>query len=333
VYKGSEFKIVPIVMGSPQLEDAGVLSKALDSVLDKDTLIIISVDLSHYYPYDKAVQLDTNAVNAIEKLDPEWFLAQLNRGETEIDAPVAILGLLVFARQYNAKAKVLKYANSGDVTGDKTRVVGYTSIIIYAPENGAEKEVVTKEAVTMEQSYLNPEERKKLLEIAKASIIEAVTKKPQAYPEVKEPHLIQNCGAFVTIKEKGELRGCIGYIQAVKPLYETIKEMAQSAAINDHRFNPLAEAELDNIELEISVLTPMRLIKDVNEIIVGKHGIYIRKGFNSGLLLPQVASEYSWDRGTFLEQACMKAGLPADAWKDSTAQIYIFSAEVFGEKE
>lgn len=329
IYKGAGFKIVPIVMGVPQAEDAGILAKALENVLDKDTLIIVSVDLSHYYPYEKAVELDTNAITAIEKLDPEWFLAQLNRGELDIDAPAAVLAMLIFAGKHNAKAKILKYANSGDVTGDKSRVVGYSSSLIYVPEENSSE----KGAETMEQAYLNPQERKKLLEIARASIIEAVTKRPQSYPEVEEKHLIQNCGAFVTIKEEGELRGCIGYIQAVKPLYETVKEMAQSAAINDNRFSPLTEDEFDKIDLEISVLTPMRLIKDVKEIIVGRHGIYIKKGFNSGLLLPQVAEEYGWDRDTFLKHTCIKAGLPENAWKDSSSQIYIFSAEIFGEDD
>jgi hypothetical protein len=272
--------------------------------------------------------LDTSGINAIEKLDAEWFLKQIQNGDTEIDAPIAVLAGINLANKYNAKAKLLKYANSGDVTGDKSRVVGYSSIVIYIPED-AEK----KGELIMESEYLTKEERQKLLEIAKFSIREAVTGKRQFMPDVTEPHLKENCGAFVTIKERGELRGCIGYIEAVKPLYETVKDVARSAAINDYRFSPVREEELGDIELEISVLTPLKKITDINEIEVGKHGLVIRQGLNSGLLLPQVATEYGWDRDTFLQHTCMKAGLPPAAWKDKSSQIYIFSAEVFGEKE
>ena len=185
----------------------------------------------------------------------------------------------------------------------------------------------------MKVEYLSKEEKVKLLEIAKLSIIEAVTGKRQFFPNVTEEKLKENCGAFVTIKENNELRGCIGYIQAVKPLYETVKDVAKSAAVNDYRFNPVAENELDKLELEISVLTPLKKIKDINEIEVGKHGLVMKQGFNSGLLLPQVATEYNWDKETFLKETCRKAGLPQDAWKDKSTEIYTFSAEVFGEEK
>jgi len=327
VYKDRDFRIVPIVMGNPASEDMKILSDTLYDVADKDTLVIISVDLSHYYPYDKAVELDTSGISAIEKLDAEWLMQQINSKNTEIDAPVAVLAGIIFANRYDAKAVLLKYANSGDVTGDKSRVVGYSSILIYVPE-GEEK----KEGLIMKDEYLNKEEKQKILEAARLSIIEAVTGKRQFYPNATEEKLKENCGAFVTIKENGQLRGCIGYIQAVKPLYETVKDVAKSAAVNDYRFNPVAQDELDKLELEISVLTPLKKIKDISEIEVGRHGLYMKKGFNSGLLLPQVATEYNWDKETFLKETCRKAGLPQDAWKDKSTEIYTFSAEVFNEQ-
>lgn len=327
VYKDKDFRIVPIVMGNPASEDIKILSDMLYDVADKDTLLIISVDLSHYYPYDKAVELDTNSTGAIEKLDAQKMLEDINNHDTEIDAPIAVLGMITFANRFNAKAILLKYANSGDVTGDKSRVVGYSSILIYAPE-GEEK----KEGLIMKDEYLNKEEKQKILEVARLSIIEAVTGERQFLPNVTEDRLKENCGAFVTIKENGQLRGCIGYIQAVKPLYETVKDVAKSAAVNDYRFNPVTKDELDKLELEISVLTPLKKIKDISEIEVGKHGLYMKKGFNSGLLLPQVATEYNWDKETFLKETCRKAGLPQDAWKDKSTEIYTFSAEVFGEE-
>lgn len=327
-YKDKDFTIVPITMGNPASQDITILAGALYDVMDKDTLLIISVDLSHYYPYDKAQELDANAINAIEKLDPEKMLKDINSHDTEIDAPIAVLAMIVFANRSSAKASIIKYANSGDVTGDKSRVVGYSSIVVYVPE-----ELKEKGEMIMKDEYLNKEEKEKLLEIARFSIIEAVTGRRQFFPNVTEVRLKENCGAFVTIKENGQLRGCIGYIQAVKPLYETIKDVARSAAVNDYRFNPIGHDELDKLELEISVLTPLVRITDINEIEVGKHGLYMKRGFDSGLLLPQVATEYNWDRETFLKETCRKAGLPQDAWKDKTTQIYTFSAEIFGDMQ
>ncbi|MEK6733288.1 MAG: AmmeMemoRadiSam system protein B [Candidatus Omnitrophota bacterium] len=326
VYKDKDFRIVPIAMGNPEAEDARILSDALYDVMDKDTLLVISADLSHYYPYDKAVELDTSGLSAVEKLDAGWLLSQLQEGKTEIDAPIAVLGMIMFANRSGAKASIIKYANSGDVTGDKSRVVGYSSIIVYIPEDSEKKG-----EMIMKDEYLNKEEKKKLMEIAKLSVTEAVTGKRQFLPNVTEERLKENCGAFVTLKENGQLRGCIGYIQAVKPLFETVKDVAKSAAVNDYRFNPVTQEELGKLEYEISVLTPLKRIKDINEIEVGKHGLVMKRGFDSGLLLPQVATEYNWDRETFLKETCRKAGLPQDAWKDKSTEIYTFSAEVFGE--
>ena len=185
----------------------------------------------------------------------------------------------------------------------------------------------------MKEEYLSKGEKRKLLDIARSSIIEAVTGKKQPEVKVTEERLKQNCGAFVTIKKHGQLRGCIGYIIAAKPLHETVRDVAASAAVNDNRFSPVSKKELDELELEISALTPLKRIESVEEIEVGKHGIYMKRGFSSGLLLPQVATEYGWDREAFLEHTCNKAGLPRDAWKDKSTEIYIYSAEVFGEED
>ena len=138
-------------------------------------------------------------------------------------------------------------------------------------------------------------------------------------------------GAFVTLKKQGRLRGCIGYIKAYKPPWETVQEMAVAAAFTDPRFPSLRAEEIQQLTFEISVLSPLKRIADVNDIEVGKHGLYIIRGYNSGLLLPQVATEYKWDRETFLEETCHKAGLPPDAWKDKETEIYIFSADYFGD--
>ena len=168
-----------------------------------------------------------------------------------------------------------------------------------------------------------------LLKIAR-DVVEACCRggKPPK-PEVFSPTLNEPRGAFVTLHKDGKLRGCIGHIRAQKPLVETIVEMAEAAAFQDPRFPPVTTKELSQLEYEISVLTPLRRIKDVEEIQVGIHGIYMKRGPSSGLLLPQVATEWGWDRITFLEHTCSKAGLPEDAWKDKKTEIYIFSADVF----
>ncbi len=136
-------------------------------------------------------------------------------------------------------------------------------------------------------------------------------------------------GAFVTLKKNGELRGCIGYIEAYKPLYQTIREMALAAAFNDPRFPELGVREWPEIEVELSVLTPLREIDDPDIVEVGKHGLLIRHANSSGILLPQVAVEYGWSREEFLAHTCNKAGLAADCWRRSGTRLYIFSADIF----
>ncbi len=179
---------------------------------------------------------------------------------------------------------------------------------------------------------LSAADKKLLLQMARASIEAHLLDKPPAAPEKPLPRsLCEPRGAFVSLHRRGQLRGCIGYLEAVKPLGQTVKEMAAAAAFHDPRFRPLGKEELADLEVEISVLSPMRLIKNPDEIRVGDHGLYIVQGPFRGLLLPQVATEYKWDRLTFLEQTCGKAGLPPDAWKDQDTKIYIFTAEVFGD--
>ncbi len=176
---------------------------------------------------------------------------------------------------------------------------------------------------------LSDKDKEALRHIAKTVIESKARGKPVPAFVIDSQILKEKRGAFVTINKGGQLRGCIGYIQAYKPLYQTVEEMAAQAAFNDPRFDPVTERELPELEIEISVLTPLRRIKDIEEIEVGKHGILIEKGFHSGLLLPQVATEYGWDRKTFLEHTCLKAGLPTDTWKDRDVVISIFSADIF----
>jgi len=176
---------------------------------------------------------------------------------------------------------------------------------------------------------LTEQEKKHLKELARESIRTALEDEPEPELQIDSDILNEKCGAFVTLTIHGELRGCIGLIVGVKPLYEAVIEMARQAAFNDPRFPALTKSEFDNIEIEISVLSPLETITDPDKIKVGKHGLLIKRGFHSGLLLPQVATEYGWDRETFLRHTCLKAGLPQDSHLDSGTEIQIFTAHVF----
>jgi AmmeMemoRadiSam system protein A len=175
---------------------------------------------------------------------------------------------------------------------------------------------------------LSPHEKEQLKQLARQTIKSILFGNDRDEFEPTDT-LKEKRGAFVTIKKNDQLRGCIGYLKGVLPLYETIREMAIQAAFRDPRFSPLQKKEWEDIDIEISVLTPMKKIDDASEIEVGIHGLYIERGPYSGLLLPQVAAEHHWDNVTFLENTCYKAGLPKDAWKAKDAVIYIFSADVF----
>jgi AmmeMemoRadiSam system protein A len=176
-------------------------------------------------------------------------------------------------------------------------------------------------------------EKTALLDIVKRTIVSKVNNKNLPKITVDSEMLQESRGAFVTLKKKGHLRGCIGYIKAVKPLWEVVQEMAVAAAFHDPRFPSVQVEELKDISVEISVLSPLERIKNVDDIVVGKHGLYIVRGYNSGLLLPQVAIEYGWDRKTFLRETCHKAGLSSDDWMDKETEIYIFSADYFGDAD
>ncbi|MFH1148771.1 MAG: AmmeMemoRadiSam system protein A [Pseudomonadota bacterium] len=179
---------------------------------------------------------------------------------------------------------------------------------------------------------LTAEEKALLLRLARNEITKNLTGADEKLVLPREGSIHAHNGAFVTLHNQGRLRGCIGLFSATQALHETVCDMAYSAAFKDPRFPPLSAAELSHVDLEISVLSPLQKIADINEIEAGNHGLYIVKGFNRGVLLPQVAVEHKWDRFTFLEQTCYKAGLPGDGWRHG-ADIYVFTAVIFGERE
>jgi AmmeMemoRadiSam system protein B/AmmeMemoRadiSam system protein A len=333
------FTLVPIVMGNQRLENVTALGEALGECLKhRNALIVASTDLSHFHNGQAAGQLDGIFIDLLDNLDPKGLYTALSSGKTEACGGGPTVAAMIAARKLGARScRVLRYADSGDVTGDKSNVVGYVSAVMLS-EPSAEKrqehnDSSRKAPPPPPGSDLSMEDKIFLLTLARAVITAKCAGEEAAVEPSESPVMKELRGGFVTLKKEGQLRGCIGYIEAIKPLAVTIEEMAQAAAFNDYRFSPVEAAEVPDLEIEISVLSPITAIDDPETISVGRHGIIITRGPNRGLLLPQVATEWNWDRETFLEQTCVKAGLPRDAWKQGGTKIEVFSAEVFSERE
>ena len=326
------FEFVPIVMGDQKRQACEELTEAIvNAVMGKKVLVVGSSDLSHYHPYEQAVKMDARVVSRLEEMDVDGLFNDLESGVSEACGAGPIAVTMMVARRLGAdQAKLLRYANSGDVTEDRSGVVGYAAAAFFKAESKTRRGKDNKTDVSF---GLSASERLRLLKIARSAIEGSMAGKRESLPDIESLALQEKRGAFVSLHSKGgRLRGCIGCIEGRAPLAGTIREMALSAAFNDPRFPPLSREELDNLDIEISVLTPLKEVIDINEIEVGTHGIYMTQGFYSGLLLPQVATQYGWDRVTFLEETCRKAGLPPLAWKGKNVKIYIFSADIFCEE-
>ncbi|MCK8601048.1 AmmeMemoRadiSam system protein B [Desulfoferrobacter suflitae] len=319
-----DFKLTPIVMGEQSFENCARLADSIVSVCqDKKVLLLASSDLSHFHSYDEARRLDQIVLDRVSSFNPEGLAESLKRGECEACGGGPMVSVMLAARKLGAtKCKVLQYANSGDATGDRHSVVGYMAAALINNPGG------DKGTVGVDLG-LSEEEKKALRQLAYQTIRSRCLGEPLPEFSPQTSKMTEPRGAFVCVKKAGALRGCIGMIEARGALHETIKEMAVQAAFSDPRFCALQPSELDGIEVEISVLTPMERVTDLDKIEIGKHGLYIRKGYRSGLLLPQVAVENGWDREQFLEWTCRKAGLQPNAWKKSDVELYMFSADVF----
>ncbi len=321
------WKLIPLVMGSQDLDTARELAGALEKVLvGARFLVVASSDLSHFHPAEAAEKMDQKVLQYLQKVDPEGLWEEVSGGRLEACGIGPILTALCLVRRAGVdRGEVLGYSHSGNVSGDRSRVVGYGAVC-WRREMQQHKEQSPKVGVDL---GLAPEEKRLLKEIARQSI--ALAFKGEPAPEIPDipPRLKEHRGAFVTLEKNKRLRGCIGFIQATKPLYETVREMARAAAFEDPRFPPLTQEEWPKVDIEISVLTPMQRVRDISQLKVGVHGLYMVRGARRGLLLPQVATENGWDLETFLSQTCIKAGLPPDAWKDPQTEIYAFSADVF----
>jgi len=179
---------------------------------------------------------------------------------------------------------------------------------------------------------MNEAQKTQLLKIARDTVEAVVCGWPAPKPQSDDPALNALCGCFVTLKNRGQLRGCIGQFTSEKPLIQLVVDMAKASARSDPRFlgNPITPGELNRLEIEISVLSPLERTDDPLSLELGTHGIYIKRGYASGCFLPQVAEETGWSKEEFLSYCCShKAGLPADAWQDPRTEVYLFTAEIF----
>jgi len=323
----SGFKIVPIIMGDCSFDTCKQLADLLKSAIGarKDVLAVASTDMYHGYDYDEAQIIDGLTISYLKSMDAQGLYDGLKEGKLQLCGGLPVVSTLILAKSLgHDKLKVLQYTNSAKVTGQKIKgnwTVGYSSSVIDQPKG--EKKML-----------LNKEQRKKLLEIARRSIETYLKTGEMLKVTETDPVLKKEMGAFVTLHEHGELRGCIGNMIGRQPLYLTVRDMAVEAATGDPRFEPMKLPELKNVEIEISALSPMERVDSADKIEMGVHGVMVRRGFNSGVFLPQVATETGWSKEEFLSYLCsQKAGLAADAWKDKDTELYIFTAEVFSEKE
>jgi len=324
----SDFKIVPIMLGNQSEDVVDYLAFKIASIMDDETLLVISTDLSHYPNWEDAKKADRRVIDAIVTGKQSEF-----ERAVRANAQHKYAGLSTSACGFNAvkvglrvaeildfeEVKELHSTNSGDVTGEKDSVVGYTSIAFWSDGN-------------IPIISLDERAKKEALELAR-STLEAHYKGNAINYTPFSADLLQPLGAFVTLTNKEELRGCIGNFEPEDPIYKVIQSLAVSAATKDKRFQPVTEGELSEINIEISTMSPQKAVKNWQDIEIGKHGVRIILNGKSGTLLPQVATDNNWNLTTFLETICwQKMGLQdKECYKDPTAKIFTYETDIFSE--
>lgn len=323
----SDFKILPILVNDLSENDSESIGQTLAEQIDENIIIIASSDMSHYPAYEQANYADGKVIKAIltgkiEQLNQtisDLEKENIEQADTFLCGQQAVGIVMRVAQKIEANnIQLLKYANSGDVEiGDKSQVVGYSSIVFASQRKGSE---------------LNKQEQQELLRIAQESVENYVSTSTMPNFESSSFFLNKKQGAFVTLRKNGQLRGCIGRFEPDIPLYQVVSQMAIAAATEDVRFQPVTSNELDELDYEISVLSPLKKIDNWNEIEIGKHGVEIKQGLRHGVFLPQVATENNWNLEQFLSNLCVqKVGLAPDCYQQEDIEIYTFNAQVFGE--
>lgn len=319
-------KIVPILMGDDADETVNALANALLRVLPgRRAVVIASSDLSHYPPAAEAREVDAATLDAILTGNParvrQAIAQSMARGYANLFTcacgEAAILTTMQVAQGLGADTiTLLRYANSADAPGGQSdQAVGYGAVLFwrYRPPE------------------LTPARQQALLHLARTTLATYLESNQLPDYQTTDAELTRPSGVFVTLKKAGELRGCIGHMQADAPLWQAVQKMAVAAATSDPRFPPLTRAELDQVEIEISVLSPLSRLDDWEAIQVGTHGLVLDYHGQRGVFLPQVPVEQGWNRTQYLDNLCLKAGVPQGCWRDPAAKLYTFTAIVFGE--
>jgi len=313
-------KIVPIVMGDQNEAASKALAAALVKGLrGRRALIVASTDLSHGLAPKDATARDEATVKLIEEFKTDVILRGMARGENIMCGGGPVAAALLYAEELGpARIEVLGRTDSLAGGGTPDWIVGYLAAAVFA------------DGKKTEEFSLSADEKKALLALAREAVTRFVSRREVVVPPSDRASFLVPRAAFVTLRKNGALRGCIGYVEPVLPLAQTVVQAAILAATEDTRFPVVTAGELPNLEFEVSVLTPVREVANPRTVEVGRHGLVISRDGLRGLLLPQVATENRWDRETFLAQGCLKAGLPPDAWRKG-ATVAVFEAIVFHE--
>ena len=335
-------KIVPIVVGEADFELYVRFGRALARVAkDRQALIVASSDLSHYPSAANAAEVDRRTLEAVAALDaPRLQLTTREQMQRAIPALAtcacgegAIVATIAAAVALGAtRGVVISYANSGDVTiGDPKAVVGYGAVVMTAGERGSDITALKPPPPVDASAPLEPRDKDALLVMARETIQRYLTTETVPLVRLDNARLLRSNGVFVTLRKRGVLRGCIGQIVPTAPLVRLTGLMALAAALNDTRFEPLRAEELSDIEIEVSLLTPLRPVASASAIVVGRDGVVLSKDGRSAVFLPSVATEEGWNRDQLLDNLCVKAGLPPGSWRAGT-QLSVFQADAFSEK-
>lgn len=329
-----EVKVVLVAVCDQNKETADILAEALYSVMSEDETImaVASTDMCHGLGQKETVKKDSLTIEKLAAMEPYgYYRYSLEHNHELMCGQGAVYAVMKASQKIGANNfEVLKYATSADTSGDKTSVVGYLSAAFVIDGERKPRDA----GVEKEEEMFSLAEKKKLLKIARDTIDSYLSTGEKPDLDIKDNNLNLELGGFVTLHEKGSLRGCIGKMVGDGPFYRTVMDMAISAAFHDPRFSQVRMGEMDDIDIEISALSVMEKINDPSEIVMGKHGVMVKMGSRSGVYLPQVAKETNWSRDEFMDSLCaQKARIPQSAWRTGDAEIFIFTAEVFSEKD
>lgn len=337
-----DFRIVPILLSQTSLSDCEQIGAAVAAAVKasgKKAIVIASSDMSHYPSYQNANMNDAATLKALSFFDPAKLKAadDARRASSISNLACSLCGEeAVYSAMYAAKAlganaaRILNYSNSGDTAGDKSRVVGYGAAVFYH-NSGAKASKKREVKSSMGEFKVSEKNQKELLSIARKSIEGYLKTGRQPDFSVTDKELLAPGAVFVTLTESRRLRGCIGTTVAQLPLYQAVSQLAVAAAVEDTRFNPVDAKELKDIHIEISVLSPLTKVASADEIKPNYHGVVVKRGFRSGLFLPQVWEQLP-SKDEFMNELCwQKAGLEPGAWKDPGTELYTFTVFAFEE--